>query len=70
MSSEFASDVCCYFFNIRLVMISKKYSEIMKKQARDRYGRFASPLSRTAPPPLRHEVGISRCHHTAPPPSC
>jgi hypothetical protein len=44
-----ASDACCYFFNIRPAMISK-YSEFVKRHARDRYRRFASPSSRTAPP--------------------
>jgi hypothetical protein len=51
-------------------MDSKKHSELAKKQARDRYRRFASPLSRTAPPSSRQEVGSSsrrRC--ITPPPS-
>jgi hypothetical protein len=46
-----------------------KHSELTKRQARDRYGRFASPLSVTAPPPSRHEVGSSSHRHIAPPPS-
>jgi hypothetical protein len=51
---------------IRTAMVSK-HSELMKMQAQDRYGRFVSPLSMTAPPPSRmQEVGsFSR---TAPPP--
>jgi hypothetical protein len=50
-------------------MVSK-HSELVKRQARDYYGRFASPSSRTAPPLLRRqEVGSSSRHHTAPPPS-
>jgi hypothetical protein len=39
----------------------------MKRQARDCYGRFASPSSCTAPPPARHEMGSSSRHCTAPP---
>jgi hypothetical protein len=31
MSSEFASDACCCFFNIRPVIVSKKHLELMKK---------------------------------------
>jgi hypothetical protein len=48
------------------VMVSK-HSELMKRQTRDRYGRFASPSSCTAPPPSRRQEvgGYSRC--TAPP---
>jgi hypothetical protein len=69
MSSKFVSDVCCCFFNIRPAMVSKKYLELVKKQAWDRYGRFASPSSYTAPPPSRQEVGSSSRHCTAPPPS-
>jgi hypothetical protein len=45
---EFASDACCYFFNIRLVMASK-HSELVKRQTRNYYRRFASPPSHTAP---------------------
>jgi hypothetical protein len=49
-------------------MVSK-HPELTKKQTRDRYGRFASPSSHTAPPPSHQEVGSSsRC--TAPPPLC
>jgi hypothetical protein len=36
-------------------MVSKKYLKLAKKQARDYYGRFASPSSRTAPPPSCQE---------------
>jgi hypothetical protein len=39
-----------------LAMVSK-HSELVKRQARDRYGRFASPMSTTAPPHSCHEVG-------------
>jgi hypothetical protein len=53
MSSEFAFDDVIVFFNIRPVMVSKKHLGLTKKQARDCYGRFASPSSRTAPPPSR-----------------
>jgi hypothetical protein len=57
------------FFNIRSAMISKKHSELANKQARDCYGRFASPSSRTALPPSHmQEVGSSSRHCTAPPP--
>jgi hypothetical protein len=58
-----------YFFNIRSVMVSK-HLELTKRQTRDRYGRFASPLSRTASPPscCQEVGGSSRCY-TAPPPS-
>jgi hypothetical protein len=63
------SDACCYFFNIRLAMVSK-HSELAKRQARDRYRIFASPLSRTTPPPLCcREVGSSSRRHTALPSS-
>jgi hypothetical protein len=34
-----ASDACCCFFNIKPGMVSK-YSELVKRHARDRYGRF------------------------------
>jgi hypothetical protein len=44
------SDTCCCFFNIRPAMV-RKYSELVKRQARDRYRRFAFPSSRTAPLP-------------------
>jgi hypothetical protein len=47
-----ASDACCYFFNIRSAMVSK-HSEIVKRQAQDRYRSIASPSSCTAPPPSR-----------------
>jgi hypothetical protein len=51
-------------------MVSKKHSELTKKQARDHYGRFTSPLCRTAPPPShKQEVGRSSRCHTANPPS-
>jgi hypothetical protein len=63
-----ASDACCYFLNIMSGMVSK-HPKLTKRQARDRYGRFASFLSRTAPPPLRQEVGSSSRRRTAPPPS-
>jgi hypothetical protein len=59
-----------FFFNNRPAMVSKKYSDLMKKQARDRYGSFASPSSPTTLPPSHHEVGTSSYHHTSPPPSC
>jgi hypothetical protein len=59
-------DACCCFFNIRSVMISK-HSELAKRQAQERYGRFASPSSRTAPSPSRQEVGSSSSRRTAPP---
>jgi hypothetical protein len=39
-------------------MVSK-HLELAKRQARDQYGRFASPSSYTAPPPSRQEVGSS-----------
>jgi hypothetical protein len=62
-------DACCAIFcDIRSAMVNKNM-KLMKRQARDRYGRFTSPLSHTAPPPSRHEVGSSSRHHTAPPPS-
>jgi hypothetical protein len=32
MSSKFASDACYCFFNIRPSMVSKKHSELAKKQ--------------------------------------
>jgi hypothetical protein len=54
------------FFSIRSTIVSK-HSLHVKRQARDRYGRFSSPSSRTAPPPSRQEVGSSSRHHTAPP---
>jgi hypothetical protein len=51
-------------------MVSKKHSELTKKQARDRYGRFASPSSHIAPPPSRmQEVGSSNRRRIASPPS-
>jgi hypothetical protein len=33
MSSKFAYDACYYFFNIRSAIVSKKHSELTKKQA-------------------------------------
>jgi hypothetical protein len=61
------NDACCAIFcDIRSAMVSK-HSELTKRQAQDRYGRFASLSSRTAPPPSRHEVGSSSCHRTTPP---
>jgi hypothetical protein len=56
------------FFNIRPAMVSKKHSELTKKQDRDRYRRFASPSSRTTPL-SRQEVGSSSHRCTTPPPS-
>jgi hypothetical protein len=59
----------CCFFNIRSAMVSK-HSELAKRHAQDRYGRFASPSSRTTPPPSRRqEVAGSSHRHTTPPPS-
>jgi hypothetical protein len=49
-------------------MVSK-HSELVKRQVQDRYGRFASPSSRIAPPPSHHEVGSFSHRRTAPPPS-
>jgi hypothetical protein len=49
-------------------MVSK-HSKLTKRQARDCYRRFTSPLNRTAPSPSCHEVGSSSRRHTAPPPS-
>jgi hypothetical protein len=49
-------------------MVSK-HSKLTKRQAQNYYGWFASPSSRTAPPPSGHEVGSSSSRHTAPPPS-
>jgi hypothetical protein len=48
-------------------MVSK-HLELTKRQARDHYRRFASPLSRTAPPPSRLEVESSSYRRTTPPP--
>jgi hypothetical protein len=63
------NDACCTIFcDIRLAIVSK-HSKLAKRQARDRYERFASPSSRTAPCPSRHEVRSSSCRRTAPPPS-
>jgi hypothetical protein len=56
-----------FFCDIRSTIVNK-HSELTKRQARDRYGRFASPSSHTAPPISHHEVGSSSCHRTAPPP--
>jgi hypothetical protein len=55
-------------FNIRSMIVSN-HSELAKRQARDRYGRFAYPSSCTAPSPSCHEVGSSNRHRTAHPPS-
>jgi hypothetical protein len=49
-------------------MVSKKHSELTKKQVWDHYERFASPSSRTASPPSHQEVGSSSHRRTAPPP--
>jgi hypothetical protein len=46
-------------------MISK-HSKLNKKQAQNRYGRFASPSSHTAPPPSRQELGSSSRRTTPP----
>jgi hypothetical protein len=48
-------------------MVSK-HSELMKRHAQDRYGRFASPLSSTVPPPSCQEVGSLSHRHITPPP--
>jgi hypothetical protein len=56
------------FSTLGSVMVSK-HSELTKRQARDHYGRFSSPSSRTTPP-SRQEVGSSSSRRTAPPPSC
>jgi hypothetical protein len=48
------------FSTIRPAMVSK-CSELTKRQARDRYGRLASPASCIVPPPSRR--------HTTPSPS-
>jgi hypothetical protein len=69
MSSEFASDACCCFFNIRPAMVSKKHLDLTKKQAPDRYEMFAPPLFHTALPSSCQEVASSSHRHTAPPPS-
>jgi hypothetical protein len=63
---QFYFDACCYFFNIRPAMFSN-HSKLVKRQVRDRYGRFASPSSYIAPPSSRQEVGSSSYHRTAPP---
>jgi hypothetical protein len=55
-------------FNIRPAMVSK-HSELMKRQARDCYGRFPSPSSLTTPCSHRQEVGSSSHRCTTPPPS-
>jgi hypothetical protein len=47
-------------------MVSKN-SESAKRQARDCYGRFASPSSMTAPPLSCQEVESSSHHRTTPP---
>jgi hypothetical protein len=54
---------------IRAAMVSK-HSERSKRQARDCYGRFASPSSAIAPPPSRQEVRSFSRRCTAPPLSC
>jgi hypothetical protein len=57
------------FSTIRPAMVSK-WSELTKRQARDRYGRLASPASCIVPPPSRRqEVGSSSRRHTTPSPS-
>jgi hypothetical protein len=57
------------FSTIRSAMVSK-CSELTKRQARDCYGRLASPVSCIVPPASRHqEVGSSSRRRTAPPPS-
>jgi hypothetical protein len=57
------------FSTIRLAMVSK-HLELVKRQARYRYRRFASPVGRTTPPPSRcQEVGSSSRRRTPPPPS-
>jgi hypothetical protein len=57
------------FSTIRSVIVSK-HSELTKRQVRDRYERFASSVSRIAPPPShRQEVGSSSHCRIAPPPS-
>jgi hypothetical protein len=68
-SLHLISDARCYFFNIRSTMVSK-HSELLKSQARDRYGRFSSPSRCTAPPPTRQEVGNSSRSRIAPPSLC
>jgi hypothetical protein len=55
------------FFNIRSTMVSK-HSLHAKRQARDRYGRFSSPSSRTTSPPSCQELGSSSRRRIAPPP--
>jgi hypothetical protein len=57
------------FLTIGSTMVSE-YSELTKRQARDRYGMFASPVSRSTPPlSCRSEVGSSSRRRTTPPPS-
>jgi hypothetical protein len=53
---------------IRAAMVNK-YSELVRRQVRDRFGRFASPSSRTILPPSCQEVGSLSCCRTVPPPS-
>jgi hypothetical protein len=60
--------VALFFCDIRSAMVNK-HLELAKRQAQDRYGRFASPSSHTALPPSRHEVGSFSRRCTAPPPS-
>jgi hypothetical protein len=43
------------FCDIRSGIVSR-HLELDKRQARDHYEWFASPLSRTTPPPSHHEV--------------
>jgi hypothetical protein len=56
------------FLTIGSTMVSE-YSELTKRQARDHYGMFASPVSRSTPLSCRSEVGSSSRRRTAPPPS-
>jgi hypothetical protein len=55
------------FCDISSTMVNK-HSKLMKRQAWDRYGRFASLSSHTAPPISHHEVGSPSRRRTAPPP--
>jgi hypothetical protein len=64
----YASDACYCFFNISSVMVSK-HSELMKRQARDCYGMFASPSIYTAHLPSCQELASFSCCRTAPSPS-
>jgi hypothetical protein len=60
-------NACYYFCDISSTMVSK-HSKLVKRHARDRYGRFVSPSSRTAPSTSCHEVGSSSRRRTTPPP--